>query len=129
MGHTFEFDKSRIKMDGLFLCHEIVNRAIKMIVFNTKIELIFKLPVALIPLINVSADFYYKDPTNLYKHPNFDQFYSSLFDTGFFGFIQDASDLLFKISLSIQLFIYIRFDTKFNTAFYTVFGKKQKQKE
>ena len=93
------------------------NKAIQMVVINTAIGLLFKMPVSIIPIINVYAEFYFKKSENVSSHPAFGQFYSSLFHNGFYSQISDLADFLFVISISIQFFIYIRFDKKFQTAF------------
>ena len=96
---------------------EAVNKAIKMVVLNSAIGIFFKLPVCIMPLINVYAEFYFKNPLYKYNHPHFGEFYSMLFDTEFYSLIQDVSSFFFSLSLSIQLFIYKRFDKKFRTGF------------
>ena len=92
------------------------NKAIQMVVINTAIGILFKMPVSFIPIINVYAEFYYKNYNNQFKQPEFGQFYSSLFQNGFYSQISDLADLFFVISISIQLFIYKRFDKKIQIA-------------
>ena len=94
-----------------------VNKAIKMVVLNTVIGVFFKLPILLIPLLNLCAQFYYKSRTYKYHYPSFDIFYSMLFDIGLYSLIQDMSHFLFTLSLSIQMFIYKRFDKKFRNGY------------
>ena len=96
---------------------DIIKKAIQMVVINTAIGLLFKMPISFIPIINVYAEFYYKKLYNQKSHPTFGKFYSSLFQNGFYSQITDFADLLFIISISIQLFIYKRFDKKMQTAF------------
>ena len=96
---------------------DIVNKAVRMVVINTAIGLLFKSPLTFIPVINVYAEFYYKRIRNRLKSPLFGEFYSSLLDTGFYTMIQDLSALLYTLSITIQIFIYIRSDKKFNTGF------------
>ena len=105
----------------------IVNKAIKMVVLNSVIGIFFKLPASFIPLLNVVAEFYYKDKTYKIFHPDFGEFYSLLHDTELYWVIQDISYFLYTVSLSIQIFIYIRFDKKFQTAFERI--KKQHSNE
>ena len=88
-----------------------------MVVINTAIALLFKSPLTFIPVVNVYAEFYYKRIRNRLKSPLFGEFYSSLLDTGFYSMIQDLSDLLYTLSIAIQIFIYIRFDRKFKAGF------------
>ena len=40
---------------------EVVNKAIKMVVLNSAIGIFLKLPVCIIPLLNVYAQFYFKN--------------------------------------------------------------------
>ena len=68
-----------------------------MFVLNSAIGILFKLPVSIIPIINVVAEFYFNNGLNI--------------------LIQHLSGLLYTLSLSIQMFIYKRFDKKFQTGF------------
>ena len=116
---------------------EAVNKAIKMVVLNSLIGVLFKFPVCFIPLINVCAEFYYKQAfigdnaityvtqysAYLVFHPRFNQFYSMLIDTGFYELIQDISHFLYAFSLSIQMFIYNHYDKKFRKGFDRIRGK------
>lgn len=88
-----------------------------MVVLNSTIGIFFKLPTCFIPLINVSAEFYYKNRKNLDYNLNFGVFFQYLFDSEFYNLIQDISYFLFTLSLSFQIFIYYRFDKKFRTGF------------
>ena len=47
----------------------------------------------------------------------FSYVYRFLKQTDFYNFIQDLSNLLFVLSLSIQIFIYHRFDKKFRAGY------------
>ena len=96
---------------------EAVNKAIKMVVLNSVIGVLFKLPLSFIPVINMAAEFYYKNLLYIYLYPSFHEFYLTLYDSGFYTLIQDLSALLFTFSLSIQMFIYKHFDKKFQTGF------------
>ena len=96
---------------------EAVNKAIKMVVLNSLIGIFFKLPVSFIPLLNVLAEFYYKNIGDKYLFIYFIEFYSVLLDSGFYPLIQDLSHFFFNLSLSIQMFVYYRFDKKFRTGF------------
>ena len=95
----------------------IVNIAIKMVVINSAIGIFFKLPASIIPLLNVVAEFYYKDKMNKFNHPDFGEFYSSLLNTELYSLIHDISYFLYTLSLSIQIFIYNGFDKKFQIGF------------
>ena len=96
---------------------EAVKKAIKMVVLNSSIGIIFKIPVCFIPLLNMCAQFYYKAGNYQLIHPSFSIFYLILINSGFYVMIQDMSYYLFTMSLSIQMFIYKRFDKKFQTGY------------
>ena len=102
---------------------DAINKVIKMVVLNTAISLLFRLPIAFIPVVNIFAEFYYKNYLNQFKHPKFGEFYSFLLDSGFYDFILECSDLFFTLSLFIQLFMYSHFDKKFNIAVGRLFCK------
>lgn len=88
-----------------------------MVVLNSTIGILFKLPVSLVPLINVVAQFYYKNDNNSFAHPGFHEFYLTLYITGLNILLQDLSGFLYTLSLSIQMFIYKRFDKKLQAGF------------
>ena len=100
---------------------EAVNKAIKMVVLNSTIGIFFKFPVCFIPLLNVFAQYFYKSDNHLYF--SFTLFYSMLFESDFYVLMQDMSHFLFTLSLSIQLFIYIRFDKKFQIGYQRLIEK------
>ena len=103
---------------------EVVNKAIKMVVLNSAIGIFLKLPVCIIPLLNVYAQFYFKN--NGFENiinPYFGEFYSILIETESYFLIQDISHLFYMISLSIQLFTYKHFDKKFRTAYEKLMSK------
>ena len=89
---------------------EVVNKAIKMVVLNSAIGILCKLPVCFIPLLNVYAEFYFKNEVNnnINNSFYFGEFYSILIDTEFYALIQEISHLFYSVSLSIQLFIYLQ---------------------
>ena len=102
---------------------EAVNKAIKMVIINSTIGIFFKLPICFIPLVNVCAEFYYKIPINVILNLNFGVFFQYLFDSELYYLIQDISNFLFTFSLSIQMFIYYRFDKKFLTGYQRIKDK------
>lgn len=108
---------------------EAMNKAVRMVVINTAIGILFKMPLCFIPILNVYAEFYYKDSNKLNIHPAFGRFYSSLFRTGFYGRITDFADLLFILSMSFQPLIYKRFDKKIQIGFDQLFNQLLKKKE
>jgi len=50
-------------------------------------------------------------------------FLTYLYNSGLSDVISDVADLLYTILISIQLFIYIRFDKKIKTAFDRIWSK------
>jgi len=92
------------------------NKAVRMVVINTFIGLMFKLPVCILPLFNLLAQFMASD------HPLFSNFYflciyNMLLVSGLFEVTLDLSDFLYTFSISIVLLIYNRFDKKFKTGY------------
>ena len=102
-------------------CEEAVNKAIKMVVLNSAIGIFFKFPVCFIPLLNV-----YADDKNIDHNLNFSEFFHYLLDSEFYSLIQDMSYFLFTLSLSIQMFIYYRFDKKMMTGYQRIMDKTLK---
>lgn len=98
-----------------------IKKVIRLAVLNTVISVLFKLPIAFMPTVNVYAEFYYKDYYSQIIYPNFGRYYLFLLDSGFQNIIIECSDLLYSFSISIQLFIYINFDKKFKMAFKKIF--------
>ena len=99
---------------------EVVNKAIKMVILNSAIGILFKLPVFFIPLLNMCAQFYNKPNKHNFSrwyNSSFNYFYFIFTESEFYSLVQDLSYLFFTFSLAIQLFIYNRFDKKFQTGF------------
>ena len=126
--------KDAKKLENMKKEHEeALKKANKMVILNTTISILFRMPIAFLPIINVYAEFYYKADLKLFtsnriEHPNFDIFYFFLIDSGFYQIINDLSDFLYTFSLSILLFIYLKFDKKFHEGFKCIFSKEEKKK-
>jgi len=103
---------------------EAVNKAIKMVVINTAINILFKIPIAFLPTLNAYAQFYRKNENSLYEKPEFKEFYIHLVNSGSYVMLDHLSDLFFCFSISIQFFIYRRFDFKFRNGLEAIFKKK-----
>ena len=55
-------NKDQNKLETMKMEYEdAVNKVIKMVILNTTISLLFKLPIAFVPIVNVAAEFYYKN--------------------------------------------------------------------
>ena len=121
--------KDAKKLENMKKEHEgALKKANKMVILNTSISILFRMPIAFLPIINVYAEFYYKKDSNLLNHPSFDIFYFFLIDSGFYQIINDLSDFLYTFSLSILLFIYLKFDKKFHEGFKCIFFKTENKK-
>lgn len=107
---------------------EAVAKAIKMVVISTSVNLLLKLPLSVVPVINTYAEFYYKDQTKKFVSPTFGRFYSRLFDSGSYEFTIDLADFLFLVSISIQFFIYKKFDKKFGMGYLRLLKKDETAK-
>ena len=107
---------------------EAMNKAIRMVVINTSVGILFKTPISFLPILNVYAKFNDKISEKVNIHPEFGRFYSTLFRNGFYGLISDLSDFLFVLSISIQPLIYKRFDRKIQTGFERLFQQIRKNK-
>jgi hypothetical protein len=94
-------------------CEAAFNNSAKMVVINTAIGLLSKLPVTFLPLLNAYAQFYYKNSNTRIEKPSFDRFFTGLFDSGFYSNLADFTNLLYSLSMSIQFFVYNRFDKKY----------------
>ena len=103
-----------------------MNKSIRMVIVNKSIRLIFKLPLVFLPLINAYANFYYKDIDTRHRNLGFDRFYTQLFETDFYSLIKDLTELLFLITISIQYFIYKKFDKKFKEGTFSPISNKNK---
>jgi len=107
---------------------EAISKAIKMVVINTVINLLFKIPIAFLPTLNVYALFYNKNKISHFEKPAFKEFYFWLIYSGSFAMIEDLFDFLYCCSIFIQMFIYRHFDSKFKTGFDELFTKQTEKK-
>ena len=100
----------------------VVNKLIKMVVINTILAVLSKLPCSFLSVVNLYATFYFRNYDNQFNSPIFGEFYSYLLDSGFYSLIVDIYEFLFVVSISIQFFIYKRFDKKFLEGYNIVFS-------
>jgi len=89
---------------------KVISRGIKVIILYTVINFLFKIPSIFLPTVNLYAQFYNKKEIRLYEKPEFKEFYMWLINSGFFVMFEDLLNLLFFFTISIQLFVYRRFD-------------------
>jgi hypothetical protein len=104
-----------------------MNKAFRMVVINTVIALLFKMPISFMPILNVYAEFYYKRFEMRYIRPAFARFFTSIIFTGFNGLITDLADFLYILSISIQPLIYRHFDKKIKLAFNRLIHRTKEQ--
>ena len=102
-----------------------INKLIKMVIINTVIGVIFKLPSSFLSVVNLIATFYYRNYKNPFIAPLFGEFYFYLVNTDFFILIVDIYEFLFVVSITIQFFIYMRFDKKFREGYEMIFASKK----
>ena len=84
---------------------KVMNKAIKMVIINVAIGIFFKLPASFIPIANVIAELYFANYECFMAHHGNYHIYRFLKDTGFHDLIKDMSNIIFTLSLSIQIFI------------------------
>lgn len=107
--------------------HELkdsMNNAIRMVLTNSLLNVVFKFPLCIVPALNCG----YTIAQHIHeKHPNalkYLHFLGTLNRTYTIAFISDMADFLFLILISIQLFVYIRFDLKMKAGFKRLFEKQ-----
>ena len=98
-----------------------IKKLIKMIVINTVLAVLFRLPSSFLSIVNLYATFYYRNYYNQFTSPIFGEFYPYLLDSGFYSILIDIYEFLFIVSISIQFFIYKRFDKKFLEGYNLIF--------
>ena len=105
-----------------------LHNARSMIITNTSLNLLLKLPSFFNPIMNVIHLYYYKD------HPDrvidFMKFYYDICTLSFLcETVKKSANLLYIIFFSIQFFFYKHFDKKFSEAFKSKPGNEEKNKK
>lgn len=97
---------------------EVMKNALKMVLLNSIMNIVFKLPLLVLPVFNSIAAFYYQGKFRA-NNPKleFDRYYRRLLESHFFDFMSKFGEWLVTLYIAFQLFFYIRFDKKINTAF------------
>ena len=108
---------------------KVMNKAIKMVVINTSIGVFCKLPSLFISLLNLFFNFYKIKRKSGNSLNYFNILYEFLTIIEFFDLIEDITNLLFTLSLSIQMFIYYRFDKNFRTGYKRLMDKIFRKKK
>lgn len=116
-----------------------MNRAVRMVVINSLISILLKLPLMILPIITIAAQFYYSQQRtflieNFYKKSNYGfaaylnrsfAYFFYLFKTAAFpDFIDSVGNFFYSFSLSISFFVYFNFDKNINHGFNRIFKKK-----
>lgn len=106
---------------------ELMNNAIRMVVVNSTLNFLFKLPHTLVPLQNTIETFYYQSG-QFYKNRcgnkcnfGFYRFSVNLRDSNVYYLVSDLGEWLQTILISIQLFIFSKFDKKIKMGFHRMF--------
>lgn len=108
--------------------HELMNNAIRMVVVNSTLNLLFKLPHTLVPLQNTLETFYYQSSQFYTNHCGtkcnygFHRFSVNLRDSNVYYLVSDFGEWLQTILISIQLFIFSKFDKKIQMGFHRIFN-------
>lgn len=109
---------SRIKSKKLAEVNQAINNAVRMVIFNSAVNFLFKLPLVFIPLQNVIAAFYFKSHTyENHLDLRFDNYIKDLTASDMITLVAEWSEFLFNFLISIQIFIYLKFDLKLKEAF------------
>ena len=104
-----------------------VNKAISMVILNTALNIIFKVPSLIYSIIDFYESIYRLDYNYFLFHGGFGRFYMGFCNYAYFcHMFLRFSDILFLISISIQLFFFVHFDKKFKFSFYRIFFPKKK---
>ena len=86
-----------------------IENAIRMVTINSTLNILLKLPLCFMPLLNSIVAL--RHHLHIREGPFSKFFYNFLGSTSDF-LLENLSELLFIILISIQLFIYVRFDKK-----------------
>ena len=98
-----------------------------MVIWNSALSIVMKLPLLFIPLLNTIATFYYEnDNSNTSKNRNFDTFWFMIYRNGLINLMPVLDDWLFILQISIQLFVYVRVDKKIKTGLDRLINNKSK---
>lgn len=103
-----------------------INSAIRMVVVNSALNFVFKLPQALVPLENAMLTFHFKTAKHcVAKCKNGFFFFARLRDSRLHYLIPDLSDFLYTILIFVQIFLLSRFDKNIRIGLDRLFGAKK----
>ena len=114
-----------------------VNKATRMVIINSLMGILLKLPLMFLPIINIIAQFYYSNKrmvtfgNKFESNKTFYAFFDRKFGYFFYFFqlsdfpdlADSLSELLYSLSLALGFFIYFNFDKKINGGSNRIFAK------
>jgi hypothetical protein len=104
----------------------VLNNVIFMVILNTVVGFVLKLPTCIYSLIFMYFNFYSANQSNLLNHPAYGVFFKSVcLDSYFCDMLLTLDDFLYFCFISLQFFFYKRFDKKFKTAYERAFASKK----
>lgn len=108
-----EEKKAKLKKE----IEDAVHNATKMVIVNSCLILLVKLPMMFMSIHKTIERFYFSGQDYYRYHKGFYIFYWRMFKMGFLDMIPDLNALLLVIYVSCQLFFYAHFDKKIKKAF------------
>lgn len=96
---------------------EVVKNAIKLVILNNGIGILFKLPLCFRPIVFAIAQFVFKYIDYELKFPLFYRFFVTISPTSVLDMIHEFSECLFTLFISLQFFIYLSLDKKFKLGY------------
>jgi hypothetical protein len=104
----------------------VLDNAISMVILNTSINLLLKLPTSFYSFIYLYYGIYRQYNVVYSSDRNFERFIKRIcIDSDFCEMLLKLSEFLYLISISIQLFFYKHYDKKFHIASKRKFGSKK----
>jgi hypothetical protein len=105
----------------------VLNNAISMVIFNTTLNLLLKLPTALYSMIYLFYGIYRQHIFNsVRENRTWERFYKRVcIDSNFCEMFLKLSEFLYLLSISIQFFFYKHYDKKLNSAIKKKFGSEK----
>ena len=104
----------------------VLDNAISMVILNSSLNLLLKLPATLYSLIYLWYSYYLQHNVPLvWENRTLERFFKLIYIEGNFrGLLLKLSDFLYLLSISLQFFFYKHYDKKLNSAIKKKFGSK-----
>lgn len=104
---------------------EALNNAVRMVIINSALNFFLKLPLVYIPLQNMIATFFYKTKVfsdngellSLNSDLNFHVYLLNMTEMDLITLISEFSDWLYNLLISLQFFVYLKFNKKLKEAY------------